>query len=49
MWVPGSHTVSEKKIEILEIEAKSKKLSTCPSFHITSDLFGKKEFLSRQQ
>ena len=34
-WVPGTHTTAEKKIEI---EAKSKKLSTFLSFHNTSDL-----------
>ena len=33
-WVPGTHTVAEKKIEI---EAKSKKLSTFLLFHNTRE------------
>lgn len=33
-WVPGTHTVAEKKIEI---EAKSKKLSTFLLFHNTGE------------
>jgi hypothetical protein len=36
-WVPGTHTSAEKKIEI---EEKSKKLSTFSSFHNTSYLAG---------
>jgi hypothetical protein len=35
-WVPGTHTSAEKKIEI---EAKSKKLSTFPSFHNSRETY----------